>query len=150
MGKTQYNCGYCGRFVWKYESTTKAFDNVYCSQKCFRLDRRNRVVVECIVCGNEHEVCESHLKYESSNYCSDKCKRSNGYYGSHYKKYPNTSWLRNAVRQRKKIETLDDVYVKGLIDLPNDNIPQELIELKRLNIKRKRKLKEKRTHGNSH
>lgn len=101
------------------------------------------------MCGNDFEITVSQQNYETSKYCSKKCAHKKGYYSSHEKKYPKTAYLRQIVFLKWQREGLSDSYIRALIkDLPAKDIPQELIELKRLNIKRKRKLKEI-THGNS-
>lgn len=147
MPKIRNNCKKCGVFVWKHLSLINTESGkVFCSRECFNLDRRNRVTLNCKQCGVDFEVCKSQVKYKSSNYCSDVCGENNGYYRSHKQLYPHTSHLRDQVRIRRNIKNLNDTYIKTLISrntpLGFEDIPQELIDLKRVGIKRKRKLKQ--------
>ncbi len=61
-------CGECGgRFLIPPHRNRK-----YCSEKCFRLSRRNRVVVSCLNCDTEFERMKS--KVGKLNFCSRGCK----------------------------------------------------------------------------
>ena len=46
----------------------------YCSQKCKPQSQRDRLTVECSICGKEKEIVPSQLKYSKDFYCSEDCK----------------------------------------------------------------------------
>src|SRR3990167_7424750 len=49
----------------------------YCSIKCMRIGRRNRVFLICKYCNKEFWVRKSSLKYKKVQYCSKKCQFAN-------------------------------------------------------------------------
>ncbi len=138
--RVKRKCVKCGIIFEITVSALKAGKGAYCSMKC--LSDNKREIRECESCGDKFE--ERILS--DKRYCSQRC---------HYDDrilYPKTSKLRMKVKELQKIRGLKDQYIKSVINSAHGikfkDIPKELIELKRLNIKRKRKLKEI-THGNS-
>lgn len=139
--RVERTCIECGSIFEITKSGLKQGKGYYCSMKC--LSKHKRDIRACKNCNKKFEVCQS----SPQEYCSQEC---------HYNDrtlYHKTAKLRILVKERQRIRSLDDHYMKSVINsatgIPFKDIPKELIELKRLNIKRKRKLKEI-THGNSH
>ena len=118
--------------------------DIYCSPLCYQEHNTiiNSVNRDCCECGIGFYVPKNSISKGRGVYCSKNCRDKS------FLKYPKTRDLRAKVRNKRKINNLSGAYISNLYGMPMNNIPQELIELKRLNIKRKRKLKEI-THGNS-
>lgn len=124
------NCKNCGQSFY----TTDSDDQFFCSKSCHYESKRE--VRQCANCGESFKVRLS----DTPNHCSRKCWKENA------KTYPRTLYYRDLIRQKWQRESLHETYVKAKLQqstgLSASDIPQKLIELKRLNIKRKRKLKQ--------
>lgn len=135
-------CEQCGEIFSTPKNNLKRDRGKYCSKECVHDSYRIGECLTCKECGDEFYRSNAHIKFDS-NFCSESC------YGKNKELYPKTKRIRHLVRIKQDRLILGDTYVKKLIkSLTTDYIPKELIELKRLNIKRKRKIKEI-THGNS-
>ena len=131
------NCKNCSKEYY-VQKCQKDKDGGCCSNKCSGEYRK------------ETKPCPNCMKSIPLNrqYCSTNC------YNRYTEKYPKTLHLRQKVQSRRVVHRyisgLHDVYIRKICIAQYKvyDPPKELIELKRLNIKRKRKLKEI-THGNS-
>lgn len=134
------HCLYCGCGFYPRKQDLKRGKAKYCSVSCYAKMQKIGKKINCITCNKEFYVSPIHL--QERKYCSRECRNI----------YPNTYHLRQKIMIRNDIRKLGDTYVKSKINssigLRHKDIPKELVELKRLSIKRKRKLNEI-THGNS-
>lgn len=142
--KVEVNCDGCGKKMMRHPNLCEQNDKNYCSQKCYHESKKRGEYRNCKECGSEFYVAKHAMRRDTprGKCCSREC------FYKYNKKYPKTLKLRAKVWKRQQRETISDYYVKSTIDrssgIPlsySDDIPQELIELKRLNIKRKRKPK---------
>jgi len=146
--RTKKKCINCCKYFLVRKQDIIRGRGKYCSRECSKKGQRQLNNLNCVQCGKEFYVPPS-LRTETvtgtkegRKYCSRQCFHKGNL------KYPKTIHLRNKVIQKRARIYMHDSYIKCTINLPSNQIPKPLIELKRLNIKRKRKLKEI-THGNS-
>ncbi|MDN3953862.1 HNH endonuclease [Sporolactobacillus laevolacticus] len=59
--------------VCEKEFTSAKKDSRYCSQKCYGISERNRVITKCANCGKEIEVIKSKFNRFENFYCNQKC-----------------------------------------------------------------------------
>ncbi|HSH51183.1 MAG TPA: hypothetical protein VK982_05625 [Bacteroidales bacterium] len=139
--KKEVICDGCGKTMMRSPSLCKQNDKNYCTPECYHEDKKKGEYRNCGRCGKEFYVSKSAIEKDTprGGFCSRKCFYKNRNI------YPNTLELRKKVLEKWNRENISDYYVRSLLyrtaDLDREDIPKELIELKRLNIKRKRKLK---------
>lgn len=146
-------CENCGKSFYADKWGIENGRGKNCSKKCQSESNRTGKTVSCSNCKKGFYLSEwENKRHGDLKFCSKSCLH---FYQKNklINNYPKTSHLRNIIRGRQKIIDLDDAYIKSIFNqrkpFPIHDLPKELIELKRLNIKRKRKLNEI-THGNSH
>lgn len=143
-----YNCINCGKKVTKCKSWVER-GGKYCSRKCRGLSERDRVEVKCVVCNSIFEVRIA--RKNTARCCSDKCRHED--HSNRKKLYPKTEKMRALIYAKRQVRNLTDTYIGNYlarkINVSINEVPKELIELKRLNIKRKRIIKKRKTHGYS-
>jgi len=156
-------CDYCGNKFYSSPSNNRKYCSVECANTAIGESKRGERRVEyinkvCPICDEEFETRES----DNHKLCSIECKYQ--YTGNKVSVintdlYPKTADLRREIRKKKmskeKRDNLKSCYLKGLIynqmGIERGDIPQELVELKRLNIKRKRLIKKQTNKkGDSH
>ncbi len=171
--RTETECQQCNKTFSALKNYLDQGLRKYCSRKCKDLAQRNRVECKCANCGkNFDRVVSQTSKYRKgkirADFCSTEClnrytkekvKKGVPVYGSQKKRDRDSiltpkeyQSVARKLKDRQYIRNLEDPYIRGelskRLSIPSKEIPKELIELKRLNIKRKRKIKEI-THGNS-
>jgi len=150
MPKIKHNCGWCGKFIWKYKDKSKNYNNHFCNRQCSSLyrKRQSKIFLTCDTCKCCFKItfCEfkGRIKRGHINlFCGRNC------YEIHEKIYPNTIHLRNKVRQKKIWQRYSDelhpLYITHrLLNVKMNELPKDLIQLKRKQIKLYRLNNEKR------
>lgn len=122
----------------------------YCSKKCSYIAKRRkeRIKAVCKQCGVEFSTDKWSLSNGRGVYCSVKCQRNSTRIKQTALTDDEWSRLSKKFFNRQKTKKTKDYYISWLLGSSVKDIPEQLIELKRLTIKRKRLIKEV-THGNS-
>lgn len=128
----RHNCKCCGKSFHLRDNISK--DREYCSIKCAK-NPENDYKRKCDYCGKTFYKPEKEVNGDTEKkiYCSERCSKNK-------RKYT----VRKELRESYIVK-----LINNSVNIESNDIPQELIELKRLNIKRKRIIKKRKTHGNS-
>ncbi len=70
----KHNCGFCGEEFLRRKNASSP--KKYCSKKCHKKSRKNRIIVKCTNCGKEVEKIASKLKNAKHgfHFCDRICK----------------------------------------------------------------------------
>lgn len=140
MPLQRYNCSTCGKLFWR-QSADVISENVYCNKVCYSKSLGRLIeVFTCFYCGKDFKKHRSHITNVDRPFCSTVC------YGKNKSAeiiYPKTRKLRYAIKSKKNglknISELNDPYIRDIIrnvhGLCAQDIPQEMIELKRKQLK---------------
>jgi hypothetical protein len=70
-GKLPYECSHCKTVVFRYAS--QATGNIFCSNACIALKKKNGIVFNCQKCDKEFYRGGGDLRGQETNFCSIKC-----------------------------------------------------------------------------
>ena len=96
-GKT-YKCKQCGKETYRNQSYGNAFNNKFCSQKCYAESLKTNKPTKCAVCGKEFYCSKSQQSLRGRKHCSHEC----------YNKSRSQLWRdsANKVKKEKKAKDL--------------------------------------------
>lgn len=138
-------CYNCGKELQRQKSWASKGKYNFCSKDCWLSyqkkhgsPRRNGDYYNCATCGES--IYRTPKDHGSKNFfCSRNCM-----YNYQFVIYPKTHKIRQNVKKREWHQKLRDSYIRGLIrqqvGITNNIIPKELIDTKRVHLKIKREL----------
>jgi len=69
--KTNCNCHFCGKPIYKTPNQLKKYKKHFCDNRCASKSRIMRITKQCIVCGSD--VTRKPSEFSENVYCSRKC-----------------------------------------------------------------------------
>lgn len=134
------NCHRCNTSFERIPSEYKKDELPFCTRECYNAFRdENKIYKECLYCQSSFYTTSYDIKKGYGLFCGHPCSlkytwETNRDAIKNKKLYPKTAKLRACVKSRKDVTNLKDYYIASQLGMSVDQVSDELIELKRVQL----------------